>query len=163
MGTRNLQLVVADMSELDPLVRLYEEVIEAVRCLYRRELPPVRLTMPQLKVLLILRRRGSITVGELAEALGVSPPTVTDLVDRMVHLGLLIRQREQHDRRVVRISPTPAGEQAVEDLLQERTALFARVFANMTAEERDVLGKGLQVLLAAVRRAGENSTGENPT
>ena len=66
-------------------------------------------------------------MGELAEHLGVREPTVTATVDRAEAEGLVVRSRDQSDRRIVRVAITPAGLELVARLVpivaQRLTAL----------------------------------------
>lgn len=151
-----------DYSPAD-LVKLQVELVEEMRALHHRDLRHVRLTMPQLKVLFALRRQGTAAAGELADLLGVSAPTVTDILDRMAGLGLVTRERGQHDRRVVYVRATPAGKQALADLLEERSALYRTIFQEMSEEERNTVGRGLETLLEAVRRWGQSHHAEDGT
>lgn len=136
----------------DDLLRMFHELLDAIRDIHWRELLPVRLTMPQLKVLHILSRYGRISAGELAEMMNVSAPTVTDILDRMSALGLVTRERGQEDRRVVYVSATSAGEAAFRAVLQERWSILRELFGTMRAKERRAVGEGLQALRAALRR-----------
>jgi len=136
----------------EDLLVMYQELVRSIRELHWHELLPVRLTMPQLKVLHVLCRHGKVTAGELAETLGVSAPTVTDIVERMSALGLVTKERGCEDRRVVYVSVTPAGEETLRQVLQERWSFYRDLFEGMSPGERDAVGRGLQALQEAVRR-----------
>ena len=60
--------------------------------------------------------QGPRRIGELAEIEGLAQPTTTLLVKRLEEKGLLRRQRQAHDQRVVLASLTPAGDIAIDDL-----------------------------------------------
>ncbi len=65
------------------------------------------LSVAQLHVIRIVRGCGEVTMRELAEMMGVSPPSASVMVDRLVEKGALQREHSTVDRRkvVVRISP----------------------------------------------------------
>ncbi|MFO7714305.1 MarR family winged helix-turn-helix transcriptional regulator [Desulfosarcina sp.] len=65
------------------------------------------LSVPQMNMLLMIRVREAVSVTELATLLGVSPPSVSTMVDRLVERGLLTRVPSDQDRRkvVIRVSP----------------------------------------------------------
>jgi DNA-binding MarR family transcriptional regulator len=65
------------------------------------------LSAPQMNMLLMIRVRETVSVTELAAMLGVSPPSVSAMVDRLVERGLLTRIPSDQDRRkvVIRVSP----------------------------------------------------------
>jgi DNA-binding MarR family transcriptional regulator len=69
------------------------------------------LSAQQMNMILMVRVREAVSVTELAALLGVSPPSVSTMVERLVERGLLTRTPSNMDRRkvVIRVSPE-AGE-----------------------------------------------------
>src|ERR671920_1761957 len=65
------------------------------------------LTPAQVKVLLQLGTHRQMTVGEIAAALSCSMPAASELVDRLVDAGHLLRASDPADRRRGPIPPTP--------------------------------------------------------
>jgi len=65
------------------------------------------LSAPQMNMIMMIRVREAVSVTELAVLLGVSPPSVSTMVDRLVERGLLSRTPSDQDRRkvVIRVSP----------------------------------------------------------
>src|SRR5829696_709261 len=80
------------------------------------------LTPAQVKVLLQLGTRRQMTVGEIAAALTCSMPAASELVDRLVDAGHLVRASDPADRRRVLIAATPAAEQISTHLCELREA-----------------------------------------
>jgi DNA-binding MarR family transcriptional regulator len=74
------------------------------------------ITVPQMSALSILRDQGPLTLRALAEAVGVSAPATSQLVDRMVQNGLVSREEDTTDRRRTRLSAT-----------SKSTAVLARI------------------------------------
>jgi len=66
-----------------------------------RTCPCPDLSMAQFNLLMAVQASGEITGGELAVQLGVSPPSISVMVERLVERGLLVRQRSVEDRRKV--------------------------------------------------------------
>jgi DNA-binding MarR family transcriptional regulator len=64
------------------------------------------LTLPQLDVLLVVAQDGPISIGQVAARVHLSNATLTSLSDRLVHHGLLSRQRSDTDKRQVNLSLT---------------------------------------------------------
>src|SRR5579859_713955 len=58
-------------------------------------------SMAQLKLLFFTFYRGPATVGKIASALGVTLPSASATIDRLVRSGLLERRSDPSDRRVV--------------------------------------------------------------
>lgn len=61
-------------------------------------------SLAQLQLIGIVTVQGRITITELAKIMGVSPPSASTMVDRMVNCGWLHRERSAQDRRKVMIS-----------------------------------------------------------
>jgi DNA-binding MarR family transcriptional regulator len=72
---------------------------------------------------------GPETVTALAEACLLQQPTMTKVLDRMERDGLVKRQQDARDRRLVRVSLAPRGESMVGDLLAAARAHEAEVVA----------------------------------
>jgi DNA-binding MarR family transcriptional regulator len=71
------------------------------------------MTIPQMRLLWALRDVDGLPVGALAEQLGVNPSTITGHVDRLVRQGLVRREEDADDRRIVRNYLTPEGGESV--------------------------------------------------
>ena len=65
------------------------------------------LSLPQLHTVHVLHENGPVTVSELAAVLGVSPPSASVMVERLVEKGLLSREPSRKDRRKVLVSVSP--------------------------------------------------------
>jgi DNA-binding MarR family transcriptional regulator len=67
------------------------------------------------------------TMGEVAEALGLSRPGVTSTVNRLVADGLVLRERAGGDRRLLHARLTPAGRQRVREAAHTHDDLVAHL------------------------------------
>jgi DNA-binding MarR family transcriptional regulator len=77
--------------------------------LYRPVLEPLGLTYSQYLVMLVLWERSQASVGDLGERLHLDSGTLTPLLKRMEHAGLILRQRDPQDERRVLITLTAQG------------------------------------------------------
>jgi len=71
------------------------------------------LTGPQLIVLHTLIRKGTDTSGGLSRSVGLSPATMTGILDRLEAKGLVTRTRKKTDRRSVALIPTERAREVV--------------------------------------------------
>jgi len=97
---------------LDQLVRVAEAYGEALGIIDRLRIQGWSedgLTIPQMRLLWTLRDEDGQPVGALAEHLGVNPSTITGHVDRLVRQGLVRREEDAGDRRIVRNFLTDEG------------------------------------------------------
>lgn len=119
-----------------------------------RELAVVNsnLTMQQLRMVISLSADGPASGHELARALGVSPATVTGIVDRLVAQGLVERREDPADRRVRRMALSEAGVQLVEMLLDSGEQRFRALLDYLDDDTLADLGRIMGELQVAVER-----------
>jgi DNA-binding MarR family transcriptional regulator len=67
------------------------------------------ITAPQLWALKTISKNESLPLGELSKKMYLRPSTITGLIDRLEKRGYVVRDRDQRDRRVVKIRLTPKG------------------------------------------------------
>ena len=89
----------------------------------------------QLHVLGVLAETGPGTVGSLANRLGISAPSTSAVVDRMVEAGLVERTRSEEDRRVVTVAISPSGAEVIKQVIGGRREMLERVLGQLTADE----------------------------
>src|SRR5664280_1825980 len=71
-------------------------------------------TLTQYRSLVVLASRGPQSVAALAEAVAVTPPTASRLLERLVRKGLVRRRTDRHARRQVRRALTEAGRDLID-------------------------------------------------
>ena len=119
-------------------------------------LAEVGLHVGQEMVLSHLWRRDGLTPSELADRLGVEPPTVTNMLSRMERVGLLERCRDPQDARCTRVHLTERGRELREPVERRWKAVQERAFTGITAEEETLL-RGL------LARVHDNLTRQSDT
>lgn len=112
----------------------------------------VELTMPQLKILLQLTHGEAASVGDLARAIGVTAPTASGILERLVRAGLVSREEDAADRRITLIRPTERGAAIVQRLFTARRQQLAELSAGFTRDELRTLVAALELLVASAER-----------
>ena len=130
--------------------RLHSAAIHLLRRL-RREDDASGLPAPQLSALSVIVFGGPITLGSLADAEQVRPPTITRLVATLEEAGLVAREIDDADRRVVRVKATPKGARLLQEGRQRRVATLADSLAALSAVDRALLARAVPVLQRIVR------------
>lgn len=113
-----------------------------------RELPPEGgggISVGHVQVLISLAR-GPRSVGQLAEAVGVSPPAATQIVDRLVEHGMVERRPDESDRRVVLVDYVPRMHEVARRIVTSRKERLAEAISPLTDEEAEAFLKGLKLL-----------------
>lgn len=103
---------------------------------------------------LIVSRPGQ-RVGEAAVALRLAPNTVSTLARRLVEQGLVVAERDEGDRRGVRLRPSAAAERRVRRWRDERARVLEGVLERLSESERHALASSLPVLATLVEALEE--------
>ena len=89
------------------------------------------LSPAQASLLASVNRLGSPSLGELAVAEQVQPPTMTRLAAGLEAAGLVVRWPDPADRRIARVRLTAQGRQALLGIRQLKNAFLARRLADL--------------------------------
>ncbi|MEU4245221.1 MarR family transcriptional regulator, partial [Actinoplanes sp. NPDC026619] len=94
---------------------------------------------PQQGQLLCVLRPQPLGMGELGAVLGLAKSSVTGLVDRLERHGLVRREPDQQDSRMVRAVLTVEGRDVADRFFEQTSARIEQLPVTLTAEEREVL------------------------
>jgi DNA-binding MarR family transcriptional regulator len=125
--------------------RLHSAAIHVLR-LVRREDETSGLTAPRLSALSVVVFAGPITLRDLAAAEGVTPPTMTRLVDGLEGDGLVVRRDDPTDGRAIRIRATAKGAKLLMNARAQRVAALTARVADLSADDQDLLGRAAEVM-----------------
>lgn len=109
-----------------------------------------RVTLPQLRMLVVLATHQEMKLVALAERLGVNPSTAMRMVERLIAAGLVDRRVNPASRREILLRLTAAGQQFVDEVTARRRAEIAAIVAGMSPDQR----RGLVAALQAFTHAG---------
>jgi DNA-binding MarR family transcriptional regulator len=127
--------------EAQELSIMYLEILHKLNAAITPDWLHLDLTFQQMKVLYILKQKGPLKMSELHERLGVSMPTITGIVNRLIERRdgkpLLVRETSPGDRREVRARLTPAGLEVTEMVGELDENLLSDIFVRFTEQERD--------------------------
>ncbi len=125
--------------------RLHSAAIHLLRRL-RREDDASGLSAPRLSALSVIVFAGPITLGALATAEQVRPPTMTRLVQALEQDGLITRGTVEGDARSVVISATPRGTRLLHEGRTRRVRRLATDLRGLKAAELHILARAMDVL-----------------
>lgn len=109
------------------------------------------LTESRAAVMWKVHRRGPCTQRALADALGVTPRTMTGLIDGLVSTGFVTREPHPSDRRAALITFTPHGQATARTLVDGKRQLARALFEDLPAELLDTFDAGLAHVVARLR------------
>jgi DNA-binding MarR family transcriptional regulator len=120
-------------------------------------LPDLALSGAQLELVRVVRRSPGIGVADAASALGLAPNTVSTLVGRLTALGVLVRERDDTDRRMARLDLTPDTRRALERWRDRRAQATREALSVLDNGERDLLERALPLLARVAAALGPGS------
>ena len=103
-------------------------------------------TASQLSALSTVERLGPVTLGELAAAEQIQPPSMTKIVNRLEEHGFVIREVDPKDRRIARVRISDDGRRYVARSRTRRNAYLAERLRRFDAEERALIERALPLL-----------------
>lgn len=89
----------------------------------------------QAGVLFSLKHRGEQSQKQLAERVGITPPSMTVALRKMEEKGYIIRKQDEKDQRVIKIQISPEGEKCVEGIQRVIKEMEGIVYQGISREE----------------------------
>jgi MarR family transcriptional regulator, organic hydroperoxide resistance regulator len=117
----------------------FSEINKAIYKLVKTEADRAGITVVQLKALYTLYATPDINLGDLAEKLRLTNSTVSGVIDRLVHSGLVERVVPPENRRSVSIHLTEKGKDLLEKLTSEESIFIQKMRSVKELPEEEVL------------------------
>jgi DNA-binding MarR family transcriptional regulator len=111
----------------------------------------IGLSMPQFGILMQLHHRGNCGIGNISERFDITNAAASQLVDKLVHSGLIQREEDPNDRRAKRLNLTEKGRQLIQQGIEERYRWVDQLAAKLTPEERAKVAEALQIMTQAAK------------
>jgi MarR family transcriptional regulator for hemolysin len=94
---------------------------------------------------------GQADISDVSQQMGITNAAASQLVDRMVRLGLVDRMADPIDRRIKRLALTPEGHALAEKLVDIRRKWMETFTNSLTSRQREAISDALQVLTDAAQ------------
>jgi DNA-binding MarR family transcriptional regulator len=128
----------------------------------QKHLSELDLTLPQIQVLRILHRQGTVPTGKLAQCLRISAPATTQLTDRLIRKGLIERRPSEDDRRTVLVALSAAGQCLIDRFRERRNAIFGAALSQLSeAEQAQVVSSLQKVITVLANFEAKSSDGKD--
>jgi DNA-binding MarR family transcriptional regulator len=115
------------------------------------------LTVPQFRTLMYIRRYPNASLLHVAKHLGLTPPTVSKMIQKLVDQRM-IKRNTASDRRQVRLSLSAKGISALSKAREGTRKQLAENLKTLSEEELETISTTLEIL---ERVFSKNGTGEN--
>lgn len=109
-------------------------------------------TMPQVNTLFRLHHHDQCSVSDLAEFLSVSDAAVSQMVDKLVDQGLILRLEDPQDRRGKLLSLSPEGDTIVQESIKSRHAWVTDLAKLFTPEQEMQVQPALLLLIQKIKQ-----------
>jgi DNA-binding MarR family transcriptional regulator len=109
-------------------------------------------------VLSRLGAEGPVRLTALAAAMGVSQPSMTQLVQRLEREGLATRVRDPQDGRASLVGITDAGRALLAELRRARRSRLAQLLETLSAQDETTLSLAMHVALPLIQRLIHHAT-----
>jgi len=130
--------------------QLHSAAIHLLRKL-RREDDISGLNAPRLSALSVIVFGGPLSLGDLAAAEQVRPPTMTRIVNALADQGLVHKQRDPNDARGIRLSATAGGKTLLAQAQKRRVDSLAWQIARLDETQQRTLEEAANILVEVVR------------
>ena len=120
-------------------------------------------SIPQLRVLVMITARGPLNLTAVADGLGVNPSNASRTCERLVSEGYLDRRDDPQDRRNLTLTLTEDGTRMVNTVMHHRRQVLQQILGRMSANQRKQLSRSMQAFTnaaASVTDGGGLSDGE---
>lgn len=106
--------------------------------IYYRQSVHTALTASQISILSVLEQHGSMRISDIAKFESIRMPTASNAIHRLEFDGLVVRERDKHDRRGVTVALTDHGREELERVNAQRNLEFARFIAQYTEDGKEL-------------------------
>ncbi len=111
------------------------------------DLEKLDLTSPQFYVLATIGYAGGLPFGEIGEKMMVTVSNLTGIVDRLEEKGLVARERDAHDRRVIRVRLTEKGSKLYKNTIPLFEKSISQFFSPLDKSQQKELSSLLRKLI----------------
>ena len=138
------------------LIRMYYSRIQS-------QLAEVGLYRGQPPILMLLYKNDGMSQKEMARALNLSPATMTVTLKRMEKAGLVLREMDEHDQRILRVRLSEKGREMCETGESRIGVVTAELLEGFTLEEQQQLNEYLGRIARNMERVVEKEPEQDKT
>ena len=145
-----------EQATIDAIVDALPEIVRGITATRNGLSPGLRAA--QVRALLRIAREEGLTMGDLARQIGVSLAAASQVVEQLVTLNLVTRERSATDRRVVRLNLTAHAHAEIDEALARRAAQVREVCEQLSPDEARAFARGMALLGTVLMRDATRAT-----
>ncbi len=127
----------------DLLFVLRRNIVEAIK----KEGLKHDLTFCQVEVLYFITPGGRATMKSIAEYLKITPPSATEIISEMEKRGLVKRESDKDDRRVVYIVFTPLSKKLFASISKRKELILKKMISKLNIKDQSNLERIIKILI----------------
>ena len=143
---------------IEDIHMLIEQVFPAMGQYQTEAWIDLNITIDQLKSLFFIDFKGRTNFKNLAAALGVTPPNITGIIDRLAAQGLVSRQENPEDRRTTLLQTTDKGKTMLNRLREISKNQSAPILNQLSLEELEALVLGFRAIARVLVNSREEKS-----
>jgi len=114
-----------------------------------------QLTVLQFQTLILIKKKKTVSMSDIANQFKISLPTATVLSDKLVRENLIKRIRDENDRRIVDVSLTEKGKSLLKKAMKQRHQKINKMLSYLPSEDKKKLFNILKNLSINIQKAYE--------
>ena len=113
------------------------------------------LSMSQIGALFWVSHKGNCAVSDIGEVLGITSAAASQMLERLVQQGLVLRSEDPTDRRMKQIALTDKGRQVLQESIQARQSWLSDLAEALSDREKEEVTAALRVLIDKASHMGQ--------
>ncbi len=109
------------------------------------------LSMSQFSLMMQMYHRGACGMSGISERFEITPAAASQMVDKLVHSGYIVREEDPADRRAKRLNLTTKGRELIEQGIEERYRWVDDLAGKLNTEERAQIVAALDLMMQAAQ------------
>ena len=132
------------------ILHSYNEISKSIN---PPSLQQIELTSAQIKALTSFHGAEEYTMSDFSQNLGVTLPTTTSMINRLIQFGFIERKRDNNDRRVVKVKLTVRGRAILRKLMEERRIALELLLQALNNEELKTFLESIENVSSLIKKA----------
>ena len=113
------------------------------------------LSMPQFSIMMQLHHKGACGMSEVSERFEITPAAASQLVDKLVQSGFIVREEDPSDRRAKVLNITDKGRELIQRGIEERYRWVDQLVEKLSAEQKAKVSEALVLLTEAAQETDQ--------
>jgi DNA-binding MarR family transcriptional regulator len=109
------------------------------------------LSMPQFSLMMQMYHRGACGMSGISERFEITPAAASQMVDKLVQSGFIVREEDPADRRAKTLNLTGKGRDLIEQGIEERYRWVDDLAGKLNPEEGEQISEALKLMMRAAQ------------